>query len=204
MMAGCLWALILSRRSKGKLATRLSRAVLAWPFVLLLGPVIFQWRGVILGKFGNLTAQAVLETAGRSMGGSAYLPNVEISDFLDLVLWGPAKVVLFVVSPVPWQWRSPEDAVAFLADGLIFLVAMLLILRAPWKSPRSGRRRVVQVLSMSIAAAVVIFSIGTYNAGTAMRHRHKLLAPIVLVSVLAFEERRSMSLGGKIGLELGR
>jgi hypothetical protein len=119
-------------------------------------------------------------------GESAYLEGFTISNPVDLLWKGPVRLTYFLLSPFPWMIRSPGQAIG-LADALLFTGAAWLIFR----SRKSLLRNRPALVLLGVALTVFfVFSVGTSNFGTAIRHRSKL-APLVFALIARYPlERR--------------
>lgn len=126
----------------------------------------------------------VYSVANRSKGGSVYLENYKVDSFGQLVLFTPLKLFYFLFSPVPWKFRGVMDIISFVFDAMIYIV---LILRIFWSRKDSYSKL---FLSMFMLLSI-IFAIGTFNSGTAIRHRFSLI-PFLLVSYTIVETERRL------------
>ena len=151
-------------------------------FVFFLGMgivVVSEFSNVFLAKFAALDEiEDIYATGSKSRGSSAYLSGLEIKSLTDLVLFGPIKMFYFLTSPLPTDWRGLGDMVAFCIDGLLYfwIIWYSIINIKTIKKNYLAIGLVIMLLSTSF-----IFGIGTSNAGTAMRHRHKILPEIILL-----------------------
>jgi predicted membrane channel-forming protein YqfA (hemolysin III family) len=71
------------------------------------------------------------------------------------------------------------DVFVFL-DGTFYIILVILAI----KSLKFMDMKIKKVFLLYFLAFTVVFSIGTTNYGTAMRHRHKILWLIVAVGVM--------------------
>ena len=120
----------------------------------------------------------IYRVASSGRGGSAYLTNLRINNFWKLLAFAPLKMLYFLVVPLPHHWRGLNDVMAFVLDGFIYGYFLIYFLR--------NRRRIADTpialgLVVALLATVFIFGVGINNAGTALRHRHKILT-VFLVS----------------------
>lgn len=94
------------------------------------------------------------------------------------ILQTPIRLLYFLVSPLPWQVTSLGTALAFALDGaarICFLFFIIKNLRDHTKWER--KRRTLFALFFAVwVTTSIIFSWGTNNFGTAMRHRLKIFA----------------------------
>lgn len=130
------------------------------------------------------------EVATGGQGGSVYLQNLQINNSLKLVLFAPIKILYFLVSPLPMNWRGGGDVIAFLSDSIFYLVLFFY--------PIINYRKMIKgdpltiVLFIMLLSATFVFGIALNNAGTAMRHRYKLFYLIVLLFGLAIENSKKV------------
>lgn len=134
-------------------------------------------------KFSGVSGMDdIYTTASRARGGSVYLEGYNINSFSDLILFTPLKLFYFIFSPVPWRFRGIMDIISFLLDTLVYVILILKILRSPKNSP-------AKLMLVTFVAMSTIFALGTFNSGTAIRHRLSLL-PYLLVSYSITETMR--------------
>lgn len=116
------------------------------------------------------------------IGGSAYLINLKIDAIWKLILYSPIKIFYFLIAPLPWDWRGFNDILTFFIDSLIYFY---LIFTSFKKIKKTGSRDPL-ILGVLIILLIPTFTFGiaVSNAGTAMRHRHKLLPIIICIRSL--------------------
>jgi hypothetical protein len=154
--------------------------------VMVFGVMVFvalyiytSFGHVFLAKFQTVEdVTDIYRVASSDRGGSAYLTNLRINNFWKLLAFAPLKMLYFLVVPLPHHWRGLNDVMAFVLDGFIYGYFLIYFLR--------NRRRIADTpialgLVVALLAAVFIFGVGINNAGTALRHRHKILT-VFLVS----------------------
>lgn len=165
--------------------TILSFAILS--VILYLGTT--EYSDVFFGKFRNVEeAEDIYNTASSASGGSAYLQGLKITNFGQFLLYIPLKMFYFLGAPMPWDWRGGMDVFTFVADASFFLYVVVML----FKGRRSwGRERTLVIsIALCILGACIIFGTGVGNAGTAVRHRQKLI-PIFLLSFGLILDQRS-------------
>lgn len=119
-----------------------------------------------------------LEGAARNR--TAYLAELSTtsSGAMSLLWQLPLRFIYFVGMPFPWFVASFSDLVGFV-DALFYLLVLYLSIRN-WR--RLIRNPAATALLIACIFTWGIFSVGTSNYGTAMRHRAKL-APLAMVLV---------------------
>lgn len=118
----------------------------------------------------------------RARGGSVYLEGYTINSFGDLVLFSPLKLFYFIFSPVPWKFRNIMDIASFMVDTLIIVVLL-------YKTIKMKKDSISKLLLVTFILLASVFALGTFNSGTAIRHRFSL-SPFLLVSYSVVEARR--------------
>jgi hypothetical protein len=139
--------------------------------------------GMNIPKIGSLSAFEwdLLLTKGAVAareGGAAYPSFVIASTPSEIFTLAPLRVGYFLFAPFPWDVRTSSQAVG-LIDGLMYLALVTLLvlnLKSIWANP--GARWVLIIT----AALVVVFAFGVGNFGTGIRHRAKLLLPIIVLA----------------------
>lgn len=124
---------------------------------------------VVVGRFLASTG------TGRTM----YLMNLVPSSTLEFIIYLPIRIFYFLFSPFVWMIGGVAD-IFVMVDGGIYLILVILA----WKKLKLLENKLKKAIIFYFLAFTVVFSIGTTNYGTAMRHRHKILWLICAVSVI--------------------
>ena len=125
----------------------------------------------------------IYSTTNRASGDSVHLENYKVNNVGQLIAFTPLKLFYFLFSPVPWKFRNTMDIISFVLDVLVYVILIVSVLKLPKES--SSRLLFVTFVLMS-----VIFALGTFNSGTAIRHRFSLL-PYLLSSYAIVETRKN-------------
>lgn len=162
----------------GKWHFRRDSIFMASIIIVLALVVLTKYRGVFLSKIQIDDQEQLFRRMGRSVGNAAYLRNIKINSFADFVRYIPIKVFYFLLSPMPWNWRGLNDAIAFLLDSMLYLILLKRII-----SNISSIKKNPLLLSLCISfvASLLIFSVGCSNSANAMRHRLKLQGVLVVI-----------------------
>lgn len=162
------------------------KILLSLLFALVIGGVVFvtvtKYRYLFLRKFGSAQDLSDLVQQSNSRGGgSQYLTSLQMNNPIQLLLLSPIHMLYFLISPVPWNWRGVYDVFFFVFDSLFYLIVIIIVARS-WKKITIYKSLFKGFLFMFIGATF-IFGVGVHNAGTAIRHRQKIL-PIVLILLI--------------------
>lgn len=164
--------------------------------LLYLGILIFFFlilnlnEELFLSKFINLELEEILSTNTSSIGGSNYLQNFSSLHSYQYILIIPLKIIYFYFSPLPLDWRGGSDAVSFLFDSFLY-VYLLSSISFSVKTSKLGRK-LKFIIIMILFISSCIFALGTVNAGTAMRHRYKLLPILLIIYSLLKTKKKSL------------
>lgn len=142
-------------------------------FILFLNIEIFAAKLMT----GDYSAYAEKKSSGEG-GGSDYLTWIDLSSPINMLIFSPLKMFYFLYSPIILDWRGINDIAAFLLDSLFYIIATWVILTRRVVNPRF--KLLKRYLIISLFVTTFMFSFGTANTGTAIRHRAKI-ASIMLV-----------------------
>lgn len=142
-------------------------------FILFLNIEIFAAKLMT----SDIGAYAEKKSSGEG-GGSDYLTWLDLSNPTNMLIFSPLKMFYFLYSPIITDWRGVNDIAAFLLDSLFYIIATWIIITRRVVNPRY--KLLKRYLIITLFVTTFLFSFGTANTGTAIRHRAKI-ASIVLV-----------------------
>ena len=90
----------------------------------------------------------------------------------------------FLVVPLPNYWRGLNDVLSFALDGTIYLYFLVYLTKHRLKISRSP---IAVGLMIALLGATFVFGVSVSNAGTALRHRHKIY-PVFLILVALMKQ----------------
>ncbi len=143
-------------------------------------------------RIGDISWRAIYEFYQVAFveGGSDYLRNMQVNNVWQFAGATLIRMIYFMISPVPWEWRGLQDVIAFFMDGAIHVALFVLLVRC-WIKTRNHKKRAYMLFGfLYVLAFAGIFCWGTSNAGTAMRHRSILTGFIVATTVIALAKER--------------
>lgn len=141
------------------------------------------------GMDGENTEEVLISHYNNALGGgSDYLTNLPIDNMGAVLLFSPLKMLYFTFSPMPWDWRGFPDILAFFIDSIIYIILCWGIV----KNVQNNYSKLRTGLIISLLSVVFIFGIGVTNAGTAMRHRAKLLPLFVIAYCISKTNTRKL------------
>lgn len=119
----------------------------------------------------------ILEVSERD-GGSAYLSYVFVNGYGDFVIQTLVRIFYFYASPLPMDWRGLSDIAACAMSSLPYAISIIVSLIAVFYEEKNPYRT---LMWGSILLLGGICAWGVFNAGTAMRHRDKILGIVILL-----------------------
>lgn len=157
----------------------------------LIGAVTLVVFVFLFNRFGDTLfykisgIRSVADIAqGGGRGASSYAAYVgDSSNIFRLVLFTIPRIFFYLFSPLPWQWRDLSDIVAFVFSSLFYAFSIWKSINYVRKKKKANEnnRNIIILLLVICAMAIFVFAWGTTNAGTALRHRDKIISVFVLM-----------------------
>jgi len=183
-LIGYIFAFIFNtQRKDGKRTNKFTYLLLV--FVVLV--FLFSNDELFLSKFNSLQDGGVENLSISNRGGSAYLQSFSNYNSWQVFILTPLKMIYFLFSPLPMDWRGMNDIISFLFDSLIYIFLFIFISIGIVKSSLDKKMKITIVIMLVVCT--FIYSYGTGNAGTAIRHRYKLM-PLFLIAYGLLSERQ--------------
>lgn len=128
-----------------------------------------------LTKFGDLTPENIFEQSSYSAGNTTYV-TTEINGFKDMFLQLPYRVIMFWFAPMIWQVKNLSSGIAFALTSLPQILFTYIFVKV-WQKRTTFNlkdRNILFICVALICLTLVLFSFGTNNYGSAIRHRMKI------------------------------
>jgi hypothetical protein len=155
-------------------------------------------------KFQDIeSVEDLIDKKQRIEGNTAYITSTP-QNSMDLLLQTPYRLFMFALAPLPWQVYSLGTLLSWILDGLLRCVVV-------WKlfeffklfKPKCENEHVYKYLFLlMIILTYLIFSWGTQNYGTAIRHRLKIF-PMEIILIFPYLEMIKSRINFKIKLKGG-
>lgn len=154
--------------------------------------IVFSVFIILYKLFGNSVTLYFnkiksLEDIGaiRDIGNTDYLTFITTpNSILQLLVWSPLKLIYFYFSPMPWDCYSFGTVAVFLFSSTIYIFLFYNILK------NKNKKMISKMLLFLVLLTSLVYSWGTTNAGTAMRHREKLLPFLVVIYAVERKEKK--------------
>lgn len=128
--------------------------------------------------------------AGK-LPGSIYISKV--TSIKDFILTSPVRYFYFLFSPTPNFWRGSMDIFAFFANSSIYIYLIGSSLKNYLKIKRRIKRRdrvFIESLMIGMFVTTFVYGMGTTTAGTAIRHRDKILPVLLITYCIIIDKKR--------------
>ena len=116
--------------------------------------------------------------------GSGYLRNISTDSLGKIIMYSPLLIFYFLYSPTPEMLRGVLDIGTFLLNSSIFILLTIGSLKK-YQNIKNylnlKEKRIIKSLLVSFIFTTFVFSVGTRNSGTAIRHRDKVVLPIIII-----------------------
>lgn len=164
--------------------------------IVIVAFLYINYGGVLFGKMQDINSVDDVAQMNSS-GGSSYAQYVGNSNnIINMIIFTPLRIVFFLFSPFPWQWRGLSDIIAFVFSSMFFLYVAWSDIRF-LRSKEKKNRTLVIALTIVAVCTVFVFAWGVSNTGTACRHRDKITIIWGLLLALVYVPNRKIK---KLGL----
>lgn len=170
--------------------------------VLVLGIIGFiLFKDTLLEKVGGGDIDAIIAAnnyTSLKMAGSGYLQNITTTSLGQIIAYLPLFMFYFLYSPTPDMFRGILDIISFSLNSSIYLYFIFYgwyLYRKIKNKFTLKEKKIIKYLFISVLFTIAVFSIGTRNAGTAIRHRDKII-PLLIV-IFAIIKNRELLLREK-------
>lgn len=192
LFIGYLMALLFYNHRTNKISFSFS-SILYGLFSILIVVLIIVQTDVFTEKFNKLEdvdSFEEYEVLADQKAGSTYLTWLDVKGTEQILLYSPLKMFYFLFSPIPFDWRSASDVIAFLLDSVVYFILVLGIFRKYKNLNGRRERRLILFLIISLLCTIFIFSYGTSVSGTALRHRAKILPLLMVITAICYDRKR--------------
>lgn len=156
--------------------------------VLILGVIGFiLFKDTLLEKVGGGDVDRIIAAnnyTSLKMAGSGYLQSVTTTSLGQIIAYLPLFMFYFLYSPTPDMFRGLLDIISFILNSSIYLYFTFYgfyLYRKIKNKLTLTEKKIIKYLFISAIFTVAVFSVGTRNAGTAMRHRDKIVPLLIVI-----------------------
>ena len=156
--------------------------------ILILGIIGFiLFKDSLLEKVGGGDIDAIVRAnnyTSLKMSSSGYLQSITTENLAQIVMYLPLFIFYFLFSPTPDMFRGVIDIISFLLNSSIYIyiiLGSLYYLKNLKRGLNPVEKKILKCLFLSAIFTIAVFSIGTRNAGTALRHRDKIVPLLIVI-----------------------
>ena len=156
--------------------------------ILILGIIGFiLFKDSLLEKVGGGDIDAIVRAnnyTSLKMSSSGYLQSITTENLAQIVTYLPLFLFYFLFSPTPDMFRGVIDIISFLLNSSIYIyliLGSLYYLKYLKRTLKPVEKKILKCLFISALFTIAVFSIGTRNAGTALRHRDKIVPLLIVI-----------------------
>ena len=152
----------------------------------VIGFILFKDKLLDSVGGGNVDEMVKLANIYNSMSeaGSGYLKSISTDSLGKIIIYSPLLIFYFLYSPTPEMLRGVLDIATFLLNSSIFILLTIGSIKkyqSIKKYLNLKEKRIIKSLLVSFILTTFVFSVGTRNSGTAIRHRDKVVLPIIII-----------------------
>ena len=185
---GYILVLLIYDNQNKKINVSPSRIIITAVLLLLFVFVFNRYGDIFFSKMTGLNTLKDI-SATNEAGGSSYARYVGNSNnMLNILIFTIPRILYFIFSPFPWQWRGLSDIIAFVFSSMFYLICTI----QTFNTLRTTTKNHAQVItiSMILICGLFVFAWGTSNTGTAVRHRDKLIIIQALLYGICLEIKK--------------
>lgn len=171
----------------GILGGQKNKKILQYLFFIVVLIVFVIFKNQLLEEVGGGDIDKAVQLASiyssLNDSSSGYLRGVDTESLGQLIMYIPLLVFYFLYSPTPEMFRGVLDILTFVLNSTIFIyftVGTIYFYVKEKKKFIPLEKKIMKCLAISALLITIVFSVGTRNFGTAIRHRDKVL-PILTV-----------------------
>ena len=156
--------------------------------LLLVIFIVPQTRNIVLRRIPDMSG-GLVEGLNRylankydgSTAGSDYLTGRYLTGYFDIIIMTIQRIYYHTFSPTPDMWRGLTDVIAFfMSTAPVYLAGIVLWVVSLFYKKTDAYRL---VLFLEIFITIGVYAWGNKNAGSALRHREKILSLVILLAV---------------------
>ena len=177
---GYIVARLLYDNKRSKLKISAKGIILAILFMFVFIFLYNNYSDTLFSKFQGV--ENIEDVAVKDIGGgSSYAAYVGNSDSIsNMVIYTIPRILYFLFSPFPWQWRGLADIISFCLSSLFYLCTVIQTIKYLLSRKKDNKELVVILLILTICT-LIVFAWGVSTTGTALRHRDKMIVLYILL-----------------------
>ena len=188
LIIGYIIILFLYSSYKERFTLSTLNVIIASALAILMGFLFMNYSDI---RFSKMAGGDDLNDIANTVqyGICAYARDVRNSSSLrNMLFFSIPRIVYFLFSPFPWQWRGLSDIIAFCFSSMFYFLTTWSALGNLRFMNKKNKDKTIAIIIISISI-VFIFAWGVSNTGTAARHRDKLVMLFATLYALGMDGR---------------
>ena len=188
LIVGYIIILFLYSSYKERFTLGIVNIIIASFLAVIMGYLFLNYSDILFSKMASV--DDITEIANTlDYGGSSYARYVgNSSSVRNMVIFTIPRIVYFLFSPFPWQWRGLSDIIAFCFSSMFYFAAVRSTVGNLKYMSKKNENKTIAIIIISICI-VLVFAWGVSNTGTAARHRDKLVMLFATLYALGMNAR---------------
>jgi len=185
---GYVIAIFIGNRNEKRFEFTIKNVITSGFLLFILGFLYLNYGGALFSKMQNISSISSIGST-YSEGGSSYARYVGNSNSIgNMIIYTIPRIVYFLFSPFPWQWRGINDIIATLFSSLFYIFSVKNSIQE--LGNKNKYDFYIRMLLVVTFCVVFVFAWGVTNTGTATRHRDKLVVLFGLIYALSLKNQR--------------
>ena len=140
----------------------------------------------------SLAIQIYQEGSLATEARAHYKDNVVISGIFGLIFFIPINFFQYLFEPMPWRITAPIDIISLIENLIRFYLITYSFINIIKLNNKSYKNKMILFILLSYLAIELIWSLGTTNWGTAMRHHIPSLG-LLLIAAFSFSTNKILT-----------
>lgn len=180
MALGLILVRLLYDRRGNRIHLKFVNIVAAMILSIIVTYVYLNYGEIFFQKIVNVDSIGDIANT-NTMGESSYAAYVGNSNSVsNMFIYTIPRIVYFLFSPFPWQWRGLSDIIAFFGSSLFYIISVYNVFKCIANTSPDKHALAATILLIAIGL-VFVFAWGCSNTGTAARHREKMVMIFALM-----------------------
>lgn len=166
--------------------------------IFAIGIVVIAGDTPLFWKFNLVNSEEHLQNFSQNWSnntaGTAYLLWLPVyTNLIDMIWQSPIRAFYFIFSPLPWDIKRLQDIIILMFDSSFYIYGCYLFLKYKNKFSRKDHS-ILSALIISFVVTAFIYGLGTFDYGTAIRHRAKFMSLLFIVVAVILDRKTNIKL----------
>ena len=189
IIIGYIAVLMLYDRKNDRFRFTLKNVLPTVLIILVFSFLFINYSSTLFTKLSGVNSVSDIAD-NKVRGGSSYAAYVgDSSKPINLLIYTVPRILYFLFSPFPWQWRGISDIIAALFSSMFYLITIIYSIKYILSRNNKNRSIVISYTIVAVCNAFV-YAWGVTNVGTAVRHRDKVVILWALLLMLTYSYRK--------------